>query len=263
MQISPIKGQSGFTLVEVLVVLVLVAIISVGSFSLLEVFHNSDSVVERRAEELRRFSMALYRLEEDLRQVTARPIKNAYTGYEPALRGDQDEFEFTRLGAANLIGEPRGELQRLGYSIGYPEDDERSSSFTEEEDPGALLLRSRWQVLDRGPDSEPIVEPLLAGVESLTLQYFDPSSDAWVAQWPPAGTTASTTSADSRLPKAIEFVLMTRHYGEIRRVFSFSTVEFSPPGANSGNGGNGGGNNSNDGNSGGDNSGGGGNDERL
>ncbi|WP_444922212.1 type II secretion system minor pseudopilin GspJ [Microbulbifer sp. CnH-101-G] len=262
MQIPQIKGQSGFTLVEVLVVLVLVAIISVGSFSLLEIFHNTDSVVERRAEELRRFSMALYRLEDDLRQVTARPVKNAYTGYEPAFRGDQDEFEFTRLGAANLTAEPRGELQRLGYSIGYPESDERSS-FSEEEDTGALLLRSRWQVLDRGPDSEPIVEPLLTGVESLTLQYFDPNSDAWVAQWPPAGTTASSTSADSRLPKAIEFVLMTRQYGEIRRVFSFSTVEFSPPGANSGSGGTGGGNNSNGGNSGGNNSGGGGNDERL
>ncbi|WP_226646367.1 type II secretion system minor pseudopilin GspJ [Microbulbifer variabilis] len=252
MQIPQIKGQSGFTLVEVLVVLVLVAIISVGSFSLLEIFHSTDSVVERRAEELRRFSMALYRLEDDLRQVTARPIKNAYTGYEPAFRGDQDEFEFTRLGAANLTTEPRGELQRLGYSIGYPESDERSS-FTEEEDTGALLLRSRWQVLDRGPDSEPIVEPLLAGVESLTLQYFDPNSDAWVAQWPPAGTPTSPTSADSRLPKAIEIVLLTRQYGEIRRVFSFSSVAFSPagggnPGSGNPGGGNPGGNNSDGGN---------------
>ncbi|GAB2902365.1 type II secretion system minor pseudopilin GspJ [Microbulbifer echini] len=233
--IPPLKAQSGFTLVEVLVVLVLVAIISVGSFSLLDVFHNTDNIVERRAEELRRFSMALYRLEDDLRQVTARPVKNAYTGYEPAFRGDEDEFEFTRLGAANLTGEPRGEIQRLGYSIGYPESDERSS-FSEEEDTGALLLRSRWQVLDRGPDSEPIVEPLLAGVESLTLRYFDSDSDAWVAQWPPAGSPTPPTSANSRLPKAIELVLLTHQYGEIRRVFSFSSVDYSSSGGGSPNG---------------------------
>ncbi|BBM03394.1 type II secretion system minor pseudopilin GspJ [Microbulbifer sp. GL-2] len=220
-----LKVQTGFTLVEVLVVLVLVAIISVGSFSLLDIFRSTDRVVEQRAEELRRFSMALYRLEDDLRQLTARPVKNAYSGYEPALRGDEDEFEFTRLGAANLTGEPRGELQRLGYSIGYPETDERSP-FSTEEDSGALLLRSRWKVLDRGPDSEPVVEPLMMGVESLTLRYFDPESEAWVAQWPPVPPTDS--SPDSRLPKAIEFVLLTRQYGEIRRVFPFSTVEFAP-----------------------------------
>lgn len=223
-----LKVQTGFTLVEVLVVLVLVAIISVGSFSLLDIFRSTDHVVEQRAEELRRFSMALYRLEDDLRQLTARPVKNAYSGYEPALRGDEDEFEFTRLGAANLTGEPRGELQRLGYSIGYPESDERSPFLTEE-DPGALLLRSRWKVLDRGPDSEPVVEPLMMGVESLTLRYFDPESEAWVAQWPPTATNDPPTSADSRLPKAIEFVLLTRQYGEIRRVFPFSTVEFTSP----------------------------------
>ncbi|MFA0812041.1 type II secretion system minor pseudopilin GspJ [Microbulbifer epialgicus] len=218
--------QSGFTLVEVLVVLVLVAIISVGSFSLLDVFRGTDHAVEQRAEELRRFSMALYRLEDDLRQLTARPIKNAYSGYEAALRGDEDEFEFTRLGAANLTNEPRGELQRLGYSIGYPETDERDS-FAQEEDSGALLLRSRWQVLDRGPDSEPTVEPLMTGVESLSLRYFDPETEAWVIQWPPVGTTASSNSADNRLPKAIEFILLTRQYGEIRRVFPFPTAEFT------------------------------------
>ncbi|WP_299942879.1 type II secretion system minor pseudopilin GspJ [uncultured Microbulbifer sp.] len=219
------KGQSGFTLVEVLVVLVLVAIISVGSFALLDIFNSTDRLVEQRAETLRRFSMALYRLEDDLRQLTARPVKNAYSGYEPALRGDEDEFEFTRLGAANLTAEPRGELQRLAYSIGYLEADERSS-FTEEEDPGALLLRSRWQVLDRAPDSEPLVEPLMMGVESLSLRYFDPASDAWVTQWPPVD---GPDPPDARLPKAIEFVLLTRQHGEIRRIFPLSTVSADSP----------------------------------
>ncbi|WKD51165.1 type II secretion system minor pseudopilin GspJ [Microbulbifer spongiae] len=225
---SPLcKRQSGFTLVEVLVVLVLVGIISVGSFALLDIFNSTDRLVEQRAEALRRFSMALYRLEDDLRQLTARPVKDAYSGYEPALRGDEDEFEFTRLGAANLTAEPRGELQRLAYSIGYPEADERSA-FSEEEDPGALLLRSRWQVLDRAPDSEPMVEPLMMGVESLSLRYFDPASDAWVTQWPPVGSPNSPNSADIRLPKAIEFVLLTRQHGEIRRIFPLATVSAAP-----------------------------------
>ncbi|WP_444912991.1 type II secretion system minor pseudopilin GspJ [Microbulbifer sp. ZKSA004] len=224
-----LPSQSGFTLVEVLVVLVLVAIISVGCFSLLGLFFDTEEVVDQRAEQLRRFSMAMYRIDNDFRQITARAVKNAYSGYEHALRGDEDELEFTRLGAANLTGEPRGELLRLSYSLGYSEDLE-SDSLTigvegEDEDIGGLLLRSRWQVLDRSPDSESIAEPLLMGVESLTLQYLDPESDAWVAQWPPVSNTNSTTSADIRLPKAIEFVIITRQYGEVRRVFQLLPAE--------------------------------------
>ncbi|WP_444944215.1 type II secretion system minor pseudopilin GspJ [Microbulbifer sp. ZKSA006] len=222
--------QSGFTLVEVLIVLVLVAIISVGSFSLLGLFFDTEEMVDQRAEQLRRFSMAMYRIDNDFRQVTARAIKNAYSGYEPALRGDEDELEFTRLGAANLTGEPRGELLRLSYAIGYTEDlesDSLVSNTGEDEDIGGLLLRSRWQILDRSPDSESIAEPLLTGVESLSFQYLDPDSDAWVAQWPPVSSTTSTTSADTRLPEAIELVLVTRQYGEIRRVFQLPVEEGS------------------------------------
>ncbi|WP_444893808.1 type II secretion system protein GspJ [Microbulbifer sp. JMSA004] len=235
-----LPSQSGFTLVEVLVVLILVAIISVGSFSLLGLFFDTEEMVDQRAEQLRRFSMAMYRIDNDFRQVTARAVKNAYSGYEPALRGDEDELEFTRLGAANLTGEPRGELLRLSYSIGYAEDLETDSltigTGGEDEEFGGLLLRSRWQVLDRSPDSEPITEPLLMGVESLSLQYLDPDSDAWVAQWPPVSTTTSTTEADTRLPQAIEFVIVTQQYGEIRRVFQILTEEDSSSDDNDDNG---------------------------
>ncbi|WNZ54333.1 type II secretion system protein GspJ [Microbulbifer sp. MKSA007] len=125
-----LSSQSGFTLIEVLIVLVLVAIISVGSFSLLGLFFDTEEMVDQRAEQLRRFSMAMYRIDNDFRQVTARAVKNAYSGYEHALRGDEDELEFTRLGAANLTGEPRGELLRLSYSIGYAEDLEIDSLTT-------------------------------------------------------------------------------------------------------------------------------------
>ncbi|WP_444957636.1 type II secretion system protein GspJ [Microbulbifer sp. ZKSA002] len=227
-----LPSQSGFTLIEVLIVLVLVAIISVGSFSLLGLFFDTEEMVDQRAEQLRRFSMAMYRIDNDFRQVTARAVKNAYSGYEHALRGDEDELEFTRLGAANLTGEPRGELLRLSYSIGYAEDLEIDSLTTGtgregEDDIGGLLLRSRWQVLDRSPDSAPIAEPLLMGVESLNLQYLDPDTEAWVAQWPPISSGGPDTDADTRLPQAIEFVIVTRQYGEIRRVFQILAAEDS------------------------------------
>lgn len=212
--------QRGFTLIETLVVLVLVSIISIGSFALLDTFNNTDAALEVRAEELRRFSMAMYRIDDDLRQLTLRPVKNAYNGYEPALRGDADELEFTRLGAANLTGEPRGELQRLGYSLGFPEEqDDAVSRALDGEESGALLLRSRWRVLDRAPDSEPVVEPLLMGVDTLNLRYYDADTETWLSQWPPVTARTSLSQVDTSLPRAIEMVLVTRTGGELRRVF--------------------------------------------
>ncbi|WP_051686898.1 type II secretion system minor pseudopilin GspJ [Microbulbifer sp. HZ11] len=212
------RTQSGFTLIEVTVVLVIVSIIGIGSYSLLETFFTTDRALNARADEMRRLSMAMYRLDDDLRQFTARPVKNGYSGYEPAFLGLSNEFEFTRLGAANLTGDPRGNLQRLHYGIGYAdEDDDR---YEQAEDDTALLLRSRWRILDRGPDSEPVAEPVLDGIIELNVRYFDRDTQTWLAQWPPASSGTTPGAVDLRLPQAIEVTLLTRTGGEMRRLFS-------------------------------------------
>ena len=222
----------GFTLIELLVVLVIVSIIGVGSYSLLETFFTTDRVLSGRAEEMRRLSMAMYRLDDDLRQLTVRPVKNAYSGYEPAFQGVATEFEFTRLGAANLTGEPRGNLQRLHYGIGYPEEEDRRRY--EQDDDTALLLRSRWRVLDRGPDTEPVAEPILDGVIDLSMRYYDGDTQVWLSQWPPVSGAVTPGAIDLRLPQAVEVTLITRTGGEIRRLFSLPDSSIGGSGSSSG-----------------------------
>ena len=212
------RRQHGFTLIEMMVVLTIVSVISMGSYALMDTLNGTDRMLTERAEQMRRFSMAMYRMEDDLRQLTARPVKNAYSGYEPALRGDVDELEFTRLGAANLTGEPRGELLRLSYSLGFAEEE------TTLEEAGALLLRSRWRVLDRAPDTEPVPEPLLLGVEMLGFRYYDPDTKVWLAEWPPVDSRSLGSTLETRLPAAIELTLQTSA-GEIRRVFPLNRYE--------------------------------------
>ncbi|WOX05571.1 type II secretion system protein GspJ [Microbulbifer pacificus] len=242
MSSSQFSRSRGFTLIEIMVVLVIVSIIGIGSYSLLESFFTTDRVLTARADEMRRLSMAMYRLDDDLRQLTVRPVKNAYSGYEPVFQGVSNEFEFTRLGAANLTGEPRGNLLRLHYGIGYPEEDSVRGRGRDREqdqdDDTTLLLRSRWRILDRGPDSEPIAEPILDGIVDLNVRYYDRDTEVWLAQWPPASTSTTPGEADLRLPEAIEITLVTRSAGEMRRVFSLPeyTIEF---GGGSGSGGDG------------------------
>ncbi|MFV8782590.1 type II secretion system minor pseudopilin GspJ [Microbulbifer sp. SA54] len=249
----PAASEGGFTLIELLVVLVIVSIIGIGSYSLLETFFNTDRVLTGRAEVMRRLSMAMYRLDDDLRQVTVRPVKNAYSGYEPAFQGVANEFEFTRLGAANLTGEPRGQLQRLHYGIGFAEEDSdwrERDRYQDDGDSSALLLRSRWSVLDRGPDTEPLAEPVLDGVIDMMVRYYDGESEVWLSQWPPVSTGTTPGTADLRLPEAIEITLITQTTGEMRRVFSLPEYTIT---AGSGSGGDSGGDR--DGSDGGDDSG--------
>ncbi|WP_067104462.1 MULTISPECIES: type II secretion system minor pseudopilin GspJ [Microbulbifer] len=210
------KRHSGFTLIEMMVVLTIVSVISVGSYALMDTLNGTDRMLTERAEQMRRLSMTMYRIEDDLRQLTARPVKNAYSGFEPALRGDVDELEFTRLGAANLTGEPRGELLRLSYSLGFAEDSDEVE--------GGLLLRSRWRVLDRAPDTEPVPEPLLLGVQVLGFRYYEPETKVWLAEWPPVESRSVAGTAETRLPAAVEFTLQTAA-GEIRRVFPLNRYE--------------------------------------
>ena len=223
----------GFTLIEIMVVLVIVSIIGIGSYSLLETFFTTDRVLTARADEMRRLSMAMYRLDDDLRQLTVRPVKNAYSGYEPAFQGVTNEFEFTRLGAANLTREPRGNVQRLHYGLGYPDEDAVSRFERDPDDDTALLLRSRWQILDRGPDSEPIAEPILDGIVDLNVRYYDRDTRTWLAQWPPASSTTTPGAVDLRLPLAIEITLLTRTGGEMRRVFPLPEYTVSAGGGSS------------------------------
>nr|WP_010130449.1 type II secretion system minor pseudopilin GspJ [Microbulbifer agarilyticus] len=251
------RRASGFTLIEVMVVLVIVSIIGIGSYSLLETFFTTDRALTARANEMRQLSMAMYRLDDDLRQFTPRAVKNGYSGYEPAFKGVTNEFEFTRLGAANLTGDPRGNLQRLHYGIGYPEtDDDRFDSL--DDDDSVLLLRSRWRVLDRGPDSEPVVEPVLDDIVELNLRYFDRDTRVWLSQWPPVSSTIAPGAVDLRLPQAVEVTLVTRTGGEMRRLFSLPEYRAadSSSGASSG-GASGGGSNGGDQSSGGSTGGGG------
>jgi general secretion pathway protein J len=89
---------------------------------------------------------------------------------------------------------PRSDLQRVRYRL---EDGE--------------LLREVWWVLDRAPDSEPVEQPLLEGLDEFSLRFLD-QTDEWRESWPPTG---AGVSGPTGLPRAVEISLDAEGVGEL------------------------------------------------
>ncbi len=193
---------SGFTLIEVLVAMFLLAIIGAAGFRMLQQINDSRARIENQSDRITELQRTFYYLAEDITQIVDRPVRSSVDSVLPAFQFNlqgSSLFDFTKAGWANPAGDilpPRSTLQRVSYSI---EDDR--------------LLRSYWYHLD-SLSEEPIKRrQLLSGVEDLTVRFMDPEG-AWQEQWPPLNV-----EEDPGLPRALEFTFTLTDLGSVVRVF--------------------------------------------
>lgn len=191
----------GFTLLELLIALAVFSILSVMAYSGLNSSLNNASHVRAQAEKLTGLQTAYSFIQRDIEQIAARSVRDEFGTPVPALSGgtlDNTILEFSRLGWRNPAGTERSQIQRVAYRL-------------EEK----VLTRLSWPTLDRASNTEPVERELLRDVNGVTLQFLD-SALAWHAQWPPS-LQANPSLVD--MPRAVELVLDTAGFGEIRRVF--------------------------------------------
>ena len=194
--------QRGFTLIEVLVATVILAILSVMAHRGVA---ETRLAVERTREHMarvREVQRAMTVVAADFRQLAPRPVRELVgDGYRPALERDPnavDLVELSRSGWTNTIGAPRGTVQRIVYVL------EEGS-----------LVRRHWQVTDATLGNEPVTRKLLTDVERVEIRYLDAGRE-WQTQWPPLGAPPEV-SLRTR-PLAVEVIVVLADYGELRRV---------------------------------------------
>lgn len=191
--------QSGFTLLEILVATAIFSFIAVISYSSLSDALLVQKKTESLNERLSELQLAIQFMDKDFRQVINRPILDPSGGSitRPAINlgGNENIIEFTRTGWPNSLQQTRNELQRVAYIV-------------EEE----KLIRQYWQNLDRSSSDEGKKFSLLENINELNIQVLD-SDDEWQTVWPP------NDSNSALLPKAIEVVITSQEWGEIRRVY--------------------------------------------
>lgn len=215
---SEMKGQSGFTLLEVLVAITITAVIGIGVWQVLNGVILSRDRVDELAEEFDGLQRAMLLLERDITQVVNRPARDLYGDFKPAFTSREDEVTLmlTRQGWRNPLGIRRSSLQRVGWE------------YT-----GNELRRRYWPSVDQGQEDNSRDLLLLEGVTAFDLRFLN-EQNSWQPQWPTDETMAGLNPGsrpDITFPLAIEITLEHERFGEIVRTFVLP--DFEPESAQS------------------------------
>ena len=200
------KRHGGFTLIEILVATVILAVMGVIAYRGIAEARVAVGNAEGHLDRLREVQRVVQLVTNDLRTVTPRKVREPIgDGFRGAILRDPNGIallELSRAGWSNGAGLPRATGQRVVYRL---ED--------------GKLIREHWNVMDPTLATPIVKRELLDGVERVQFRYLTGGRE-WIEEWPQLGS-AGARDFYAR-PLAIELTLVLEDYGEIRRLVEVS-----------------------------------------
>ena len=193
----------GFTLVELLIAMAILAVIGVIALAGLSTVLQQQTIAEERAQRWRDIQFAMHVITQDLAQVHPRAARDeSGETWKPSfLVGASEQFavELSRGGWTNPAGLPRGHVLRVAYDW---------------EDNASTLVRFHWPAMDRTLTTPPVRTELLTGVDDVQIRLLDRNGQ-WHLEWPPLDLPAPDSLVTP--PRLVEFSLNLEDFGRLWR----------------------------------------------
>jgi len=193
------KPQTGFTLIEVLVAIVIFSFVSVMSYEAMTGvidYVNRSRVTYAWQNQLHRSNALIM---QDMLHLRPRPVRERLGGQLHAYHTTDPDYvvQFTRGGLPSVQGSTFGGMQRVAYSVS---DDSE-------------LLRWTWPVLDAFISDEPRSQVILTSVESFQVFQLN-SRNEYEENWPPLNENIAIHS----LPRLIRYEIVMLNGDTIERI---------------------------------------------
>jgi general secretion pathway protein J len=189
----------GFTLLELLVAIAILAVLATLGFSGLSAVLQADRHVSAESRRWDDMATVLEQVSRDLSRAVARPVREVDGRERPALLlssapgGAPGQLELTRLGETGA-GDAQAALQRVAYRL-------------HEEQLEYLV----WSAPDPAPGVTAQAHAVLERVRDLRMRALG-EDNAWRTRWPVAGQK-------NPLPRAVEIQLTLAGGETITRIF--------------------------------------------
>ncbi|ALU43910.1 type II secretion system minor pseudopilin GspJ [Pseudoalteromonas rubra] len=191
--------QGGFTLIEVLLALAILAMVVTATHQILDTTLRAKEASEETVAELESLQTMFRLMDQDFNQMTKREVRNEAGDFSPTyiihgrynLNSQYDGIAFVRDGWTNPISLlPRSELQAVGYRV---VDDN--------------LERIYRIYVDQLDGTEPRSQVILENVEELKFEFLD-DKQKWQNSWD-----------IKALPLAVAVTIQQQEAEPIRRIF--------------------------------------------
>ncbi len=191
-------NNKGFTLIEVLISIMIMAFIAASTYELMSGAISSSQTVEENTDALHEFQKAINIMNQDFSQMVPRVFRLDGTETRSVIQVGENAFQsdgtgitFSRGGALNpgaLL--PRGEVIRVWYRL-----------------KNGALERATYPYPDTIVGFEPEFHTLLKGVKSFRVYFY--KQGAWSMGW----------LDRTKISNGVKIEFETENYGKISRMY--------------------------------------------